>query len=473
MSNTTLSPGQSSQPVSSVKPFPFLSLPSEIRNQIYEMVLCDVQEPELPDGLDIPSTLAIAKKNIHPQLLRTCRRIHDEAKYVMLTKNLFVEVQLCGPGRNLNYNFFDLICLWRVPILRVKRWTTPGEQFFNGCVMRHQVSSTGGSSIWEVPRADSILLLHRNLNKLRAAIMQTQFFIATYINGTSVHEVTLLNPFVPKSTIGKEFELSGRNASGRQFSVETLRNKRQALLSPYSPSFQEGLSFTVEDRTRDNTGHRLIHSKKADPTMSAESVMEDLNQLTEIGNNHHAQGIWGYAAAFYEFVDYKIAVLMSQPNTAIVKLFVEEGEMLEDQIAEFYSTICYYRAKNAVNAMQQFVHSNPDELEDLFDTVRNMGAISRASHLFPTFTQSPMRNADHLYLQAVAYRLMGDQCKLNMDMALEKVESGLAIIPDHPELTIEKRVIVRQILLTRLDFSKMLAFDDVWKDPSFSLRLEI
>ncbi|KAF7875352.1 hypothetical protein EAF04_002524 [Stromatinia cepivora] len=472
MSNMTLSLRQSSRPVSSVKPFPFLNLPGEIRNEIYEMLLCDVQEPEGPDGLDIPPTLTIAKSNIHPQLLRTCRKIYVEAKYVMLTKNLFVEVQLGGLGRNLNYSYLDMIGLWRVPILRVKRNTTPGEQAFNGCVMRHQVSSTGGSSIWEVPRADSFLLLHHNLNQLCAAIMQTQFFISTHIDGTSIHEVTLLNPFVPKSTISKEADPSGRNASGRQFSIETLQNKRQALLSPFSPSFQEGLFFTVEDYTRDNTGHRPIHSTKADPTMSAESLMEDLNQLTQIGNNHHAQGIWGYAAASYEFVDYKIAVLMSQLNTATVKLFVVK-DTLEDQIAELYSTICYYRAKNALNAMQEFVHSNPEELEDLFDTVSNMGCISRVTHLFPRFTPSPMRNADHLYLQAVGLGLIGERWKWSIDMALEKVESGLAIIPDHPELTIEKRVIVRRRLLIRLDFSKVLAFDDVWMDPSFFLRWEI
>ncbi|CAD6439095.1 7ad0395c-5429-47cb-bf5f-e5c62e7f5a29-CDS [Sclerotinia trifoliorum] len=442
--------------VSPMEPFPFLRLPGEIRNQIYELLLCNVQEPEPLDGLDIPSAVTIAKRNIHPQLLRTCRQVHEEAKYVMLTKNRFVEVQFGGQGRNLNYSFLDLISLWRVPILRLKRCTTLGDRVFNGCFMRHQISSTGDNSAWNTSKADSILLLHRNLNKLLPAIMQSQCLVSLYLNGTSIHNVTLLDRFVPVSTIIKEFELTGRNASGCQFSVEVLQNNPQTLLSPYSPSFQQESSFTVYDRTVDSTGHRLIHSKKAVPNVTAESVMKDLSQLTEIGNNYRSQGIWGYAAAFYQYVDYKISVLMSHHNPTIVRLLVEEGGMIEDQIAELHSTICYYRAKNAVGAMRQFEHSHREELEDLFDTVTNMGAISEAP-IFPGFTQSPMRNADHIYLQAVAWKLMGDQSRLNMDMALETVNSGLAIIPYHPELNLEKKFLIRKILITRLDFSRSRA----------------
>lgn len=453
MSNTTLSLGQSDKTVSPVEPFRFLSLPPEIRNRIYELTLCNVEEPEPLDGLDLPSSVTIVKLNIHPRLLRTCRQVYEEGKYVMLTKNRFVEVQLAGLGRDLNYSFFDLISLWRVPILQIKRYTTLGDEVFTGCVMRHQISSTGHTSMWKKSNADSILLLHRDLNKFLTAIMQSHFSVSTYLEATSIHKVTLLNPFVPGSGIIEKF-----SASGHQFSVEALQNNRQVLLSPYSPSFQQESSFAVNDRIMDNTSHRLIRSKKAEPTINAESAMKDLNQLTEIGNNYRIQGFWGYAAAFFQYVDYKIAVLMSRASPTIARLHIKEGRMLEGQLLKLHSDICYYRAKNAVSAMRDFEHNHREELEDLFDTVTSMGAISENAR-FQGFTESPMRSADHLYMQAVAWRLLDDKSSLNMDMALEKIIEGLAVYPDHEELKMEKKSLIRKILTARLDFCMVLAFD--------------
>lgn len=53
--------------------FNFFSLPREIRDQIYELVLLH-QEPLL-----IPGKMAIDDKNLNSKLLRTNRTVHHEA----------------------------------------------------------------------------------------------------------------------------------------------------------------------------------------------------------------------------------------------------------------------------------------------------------------------------------------------------------------------------------------------------------
>ena len=84
------------------QPFPFLSLPSEIRNRIYELALAPIKE----DGSVSPHTI-IASKKVHcptatPALLHTSHQIYNEAAPILYRSTTFACYQFGSTGRWIN-----------------------------------------------------------------------------------------------------------------------------------------------------------------------------------------------------------------------------------------------------------------------------------------------------------------------------------------------------------------------------------
>ncbi|KAF7957382.1 hypothetical protein EAE96_002967 [Botrytis aclada] len=448
MSASLTSLRQSSRLASSDGVFPFLDLPSELRNRIYEMANCDIEDPD-PLGNRDEIACPEFKTNFNINLLLTCRQIHDEAKYVMMTKNLFVEVQLSGAGRRMFINFQAMLHLYRVPVISTKRRIMPEERSFDGCVARYRVSCDERRSRWEPDLIDSMVILHRNMSQFLEAIHQTQWFISACMSTRLYHDVTLQSPFVTRSA-----HVGG---SGSQFSIESLQNKEEALLSPFS-NIKEGEIYI----SKDWSGSYLKHDNTRPPAISSittESVLKDLDELTRKGQDHHLRGMNVYAEGFYTLVDYRIALLMNTVrNTTITRLFEREGleprdqiieaQIFEDQLAEIYSTLCYHRAKNALSEMRRLIDNDQGCcIEKARIIIRKMSSQGRAPVQFPHFLPNPQRIADHIYMEAVSFRLWeevhrGDRGSI--DQALERVELGLEIAPDHPGLKAEKYRIVRR-----------------------------
>jgi hypothetical protein len=65
----------------------FFRLPAELRNQIYEELLCP-NTPSLKDLAHQPSTTTTAP-SLYPEILSTCRKIHEEATDLLYTTHIF------------------------------------------------------------------------------------------------------------------------------------------------------------------------------------------------------------------------------------------------------------------------------------------------------------------------------------------------------------------------------------------------
>jgi len=76
ISNPPTPPSQNVPPV----PFPFLSLPAEIREIVYRELLVS------PEVVDID----FQKQNLHPAIMRTCRAVFHEAHKILYDENTFL-----------------------------------------------------------------------------------------------------------------------------------------------------------------------------------------------------------------------------------------------------------------------------------------------------------------------------------------------------------------------------------------------
>jgi hypothetical protein len=115
-----------------VKAFPFLSLPAELRNNVYELPLCSFGEPaaSLDDDLNYRLRI-ISTSSIDTTILRTSSQVHQEAYDCMIKKNRLVQV-IYTKGLDL----FPIVRTKRVPLVRMR------GRDFQGFSMRVTLTST-------------------------------------------------------------------------------------------------------------------------------------------------------------------------------------------------------------------------------------------------------------------------------------------------------------------------------------------
>lgn len=146
-----------------ISPFRFRSLPSEIRNKIYRILLCDFAPP-LPDDVRLSSYVEmeqarIARHTIETAILLTNKATYREAYHVMVKTNRFVRVESV---RGLP--LLSLMEPMRMPIVSVERHIV---ERFKGYVLTVHVGTTSRLQPEEDSpyEASSLMMLHRDMDR--------------------------------------------------------------------------------------------------------------------------------------------------------------------------------------------------------------------------------------------------------------------------------------------------------------------
>ncbi|KAH7384256.1 hypothetical protein DE146DRAFT_727577 [Phaeosphaeria sp. MPI-PUGE-AT-0046c] len=99
----------------------FFRLPAELRNQIYEELLCPCT-PSIKDLMHPPNHPAnVESPELHPAILSTCRRIHEEATDLLYTTHVFhAHVSLLTSLPHLTSSAKPV--LYPSVLAKIKRW---------------------------------------------------------------------------------------------------------------------------------------------------------------------------------------------------------------------------------------------------------------------------------------------------------------------------------------------------------------
>ncbi|ORX95969.1 hypothetical protein BCR34DRAFT_549517 [Clohesyomyces aquaticus] len=154
--------------------FPFLSLPAEIRNKIYRILLCTF-EPA-PTSFQVASlnfaTLQNATHRAHhtvsTTILRTCAQVHREAYDVMTKTNKFVRISTA------NIRIKPILNSFGVPVV------TPDPRranAFQGYILsismvKKVAADEGRYEERSVPPPSSMMLLWRDMDRVCKALME-------------------------------------------------------------------------------------------------------------------------------------------------------------------------------------------------------------------------------------------------------------------------------------------------------------
>ncbi|KAM0137282.1 hypothetical protein ACHAP3_004088 [Botrytis cinerea] len=212
----------------SMKCFNFQGLPGEIRNRIYEFLLCDFEEVLVPckfRDLPSPSEVTITRQSIHPQILRTCRQIYQEGTCLMRKKNLFIRFECEVSPYQISLALIKMQVPFIVPDPSVSK-------DFKGTALTHKICYRNSKSRPE-PNA-SFILLARHIPILCRALSSIRWSIDQHDDNVK-HVVTLTDPY-DKQTSGifaLFASVSGLFSSPKESEPFLSRKEQEGLIAPY------------------------------------------------------------------------------------------------------------------------------------------------------------------------------------------------------------------------------------------------
>jgi hypothetical protein len=405
------------------EPFRFLDLPGEIRNKIYENVLCSVvpREQTSKEGYEIhradklrlfeeepPNYITYLRHSIEPQILRTCRSVYDEATYIMRKTNCFVKVTIRIPDHDLEY------ILRGIPILYTTRNRTNG---FKQPIMIHEIVDMSAFP----ERERSFIILHRDLGLFCKGLAEYNILKP---DNDSFHDLKLVDPYESQPLPDAPKFLT--------------RKLQESLLAPYRKL--RGFShFTIKGAVAKDLGRATVSEITGswigtDP----ELVIAELSELKSKGNDFFRAGATELASNTYQLGVKKVISLVHTPERKRIRRI--GGPDFVNRVASLLFDFNSNSAQNMLKTMRMNYTDLPFEaqlhVQDVFYNTIEGCHIAR----YPgsTWMPSPQQMGKVFYRESAASRIFG-----NLERARDAINSAMDHIPDDVELQREKERILR------------------------------
>ncbi|KAE9375157.1 hypothetical protein N431DRAFT_463264 [Stipitochalara longipes BDJ] len=391
------------------KPFRFLDLPSEIRNQVYTILLCPF---EIPKKLDhIPAELSQLDSSLELQVLRTCRRIYMEANYLMLSTNLYVQVIVRIPFEELS----PLIA-GRLPILRMKE---KAARKFKGSVMSHEITVPAPAQM----KQRTFVFLHRDLNNFCEALLQGMWRINQHQEIVS-HVVTLHNPF--------------QRSNGFDYSKFPSPNLQEALIAPYRVNLCGFCRFQFKGEINKDIRKAAISDVTRPIDKNPNAIIRQLEGQESKGNQHFKNEEEKLANKEWKMALRKIRELAGMYDAGD-PIFDAGGQAFVDRLAELAFVLFSNKTQIHLNKMRERLWDDEDMEEISRPFFLAMRGAMGAMQIFPDSTWQPSNRqmGELLHRSAIALASKG-----SFEDALSAIQRASLTLPGDASIEAEKTTIL-------------------------------
>ncbi|KAF7917103.1 hypothetical protein EAE99_009432 [Botrytis elliptica] len=406
-------------PSPGLTPFPFLNVPVNIRQHIYKMLLCTFEDPpeDLKDnGLTlVPIRIAKLQHDIHPQILRTCRKINDEATVIMRETNLFVMVtgviRLDEP-RNCFFSKY-------IPMVRVET-EQQEKDFRKACVMTHEICGSTKSSGVLPDEPYKFMLLHRHLPLLCAALVVSAIGTLPYCDEMSApHIVTILETY--DKYVSKSSSLS--------------EQQQEKLIAPYRSEFEGFMGFQLKGNISNGLKDAVLSGITRAPQLNIEGTIHGLQSMEAKGNDFFALGDVENANQIWCQALIKIRRILTMIKRELLHE-THEPEFIY-QLMNIYFDLSSDRLQYIIHAMETAgIQHRKALFRVLSRTVDDPFNINSHCNLEGWAPFQP-KLAEFRYREAIGCRLAG------VSRAHEAIEEALRAMPNYPEFLEEQKRIRR------------------------------
>ncbi|KAF2121188.1 hypothetical protein BDV96DRAFT_594413 [Lophiotrema nucula] len=276
--------------------FRFLDLPGEIRNRIYDVLLCSFDDLQLDSpemiyhrakhGLLAPQITDItqASHSVETAILRTSKQVHREAYDVMVKTNRFVHVE----SRGLPLSQIILMD-YQVPVVTMDR--AHADQF-QGYLLYLSMTASHGSLSGGYGPFFNFMLLGRDWDRFCEALADRPEFT------DGANAMLWMNRF--------PLTLPSWKDSIMPYFSEKIQKE---LLSPVRKHLRDFSSFgivgTVDRKLADTVRKEIGRQEWTDP----QAFIDHVQLLKDRGNQHHSRGErqdalreWGHAISVIDRV---------------------------------------------------------------------------------------------------------------------------------------------------------------------------
>ncbi|KAI0097665.1 hypothetical protein GGR51DRAFT_552923 [Nemania sp. FL0031] len=393
--------------------FRFMDLPPEIRDQIYEIILCAWPPPKQAVDkkkhiISIAGELAYYHRRVDFGIVLANRRLWHDAFSVLMKQNLPIKVSLNA------YLGHQLLRSKQVPVVAI---ASRAVESFNGYVMSHSIQLR----MYPISPSMDVLILWRDLDCFCQALAESSI---PFRGGK--HTITIANPFVNTST------------------PHYLNPRNQArLLEPYRKQLCGFTSFEVTGNVEPSLAESTMQEVSQYPSYDPEDFLQDILQRNKLGHEYFDKGnnIMAYETWDGAFV--KILSLTRSMNRVWQQMKTKAGTNWSYRLAEICFQLSYNRVKSIVRVMGQLKEEKAlmEHVDRYFHSLES--ALIYEPFLFrqlgaswnPTATQK----AERCYQAAIGHRLV----ERNIENAERYINFAAQILPANPDIQQERENIAR------------------------------